>query len=96
LALSGTAYISPDYFEHTGPTQTLEGTASKPLGKIEEDIIVSASGTIGRTFFFDASAPPTVTLPSTVAVRAPLNDYTYWNVGITGTYKSKVSVDFRF
>jgi uncharacterized protein (TIGR02001 family) len=44
------------------------------------DVEFAGSGTLGHTFF-DNSA---------------LTDYTYWNVGLTATYKKNYSLDLRF
>ncbi len=83
LALSGTAYYSPNYFGETGPAVTVEGTASKPIAKIH-DVDVAVSGTVGHTFY-----------ENSVANGASNYDYTYGNVGGTLTYKA-VSLDLRW
>ena len=80
LTLGGTFYWSPDYFGQVGQTITVEGTASKPIAKIQ-DVELSVSGTIGHLSFGRAD---------------PLNiDYTYGNLGLTATYKS-ISLDARW
>jgi uncharacterized protein (TIGR02001 family) len=83
VSLSGTVYVSPDYFGETGEATTLEGTASKPITKIH-DVDIAASGTIGHTFYGNA-----------VANGAKNFDYTYGNLGLTGTYKT-ISLDLRW
>lgn len=88
LALSGTLYYSPDYSGETGPTVTLEGTASKPITKIE-GVDISASGTIGHVFFEDSIAHA-----GTIYATAN-NDYTYGNIGLTGTVGA-LSLDLRW
>jgi uncharacterized protein (TIGR02001 family) len=72
LALGGTVYWSPDYFGSAGAATTVEGTASKPIAKIQE-VDLAASGTVGHTFYDKNS--------STL-------DYTYGNLGVTATYKA--------
>ena len=81
LALGGTFYWSPEYFGQVGQAITVEGTASKPITKIQ-DVEISASGTIGHVSFADKSIAANV-------------DYTYGNLGLTGTYKS-ISLDLRW
>ena len=81
MTLGGTFYWSPDYFGQVGQTITVEGTASKPITKIQ-DVEISASGTIGHVSFANRSACVNV-------------DYTYGNLGLTGTYKS-ISLDLRW
>lgn len=81
LALGGTFFWSPDYFGQVGQAITIEGTASKPITKIA-GVDISASGTIGRVTFNDHSFGSNV-------------DYTYGNLGLTGTYKA-VSLDLRW
>jgi uncharacterized protein (TIGR02001 family) len=83
LALSGTIFYSPNYFAETGPALTFEGTASKPIAKIG-GVDVAASGTIGYTTYSDATAH-----------GAPNYDYTYGNVGLTGTVGA-LSLDLRW
>lgn len=83
LTLGGTFYWSPDYFGQVGQAITVEGTASKPIAKIQQ-VDIAASGTIGRTSFADHSA-----------ALAGNVDYTYGNLGLTGTYKA-VSLDLRW
>jgi len=83
LALSGTIFVSPDYIGETGEATTVEGTASKPIAKLH-DVNIAASGTIGHTFYGDATANGTKNF-----------DYTYGNLGLTGTYKT-ISLDLRW
>lgn len=84
LALGGTFYWSPDYFGQAGQSITVEGTASKPITKIQ-GVELAASGTIGHIYFKDA-----------FGANAVANvDYTYGNLGVTATYKS-VSFDARW
>lgn len=83
LALGGTFYWSPDYFGQVGQAITFEGTASKPIAKIQ-DVELAASGTIGHTSY-----------EKSTTVFGPNYDYTYGNLGVTATYKS-VSVDLRW
>jgi uncharacterized protein (TIGR02001 family) len=83
LALSGTIFYSPNYFAETGPALTFEGTASKPIAKIG-GVDVAASGTIGYTTYSDATSH-----------GAANYDYTYGNVGLTGTVGA-LSLDLRW
>lgn len=83
LALGGTVYISPNYYGETGPAVTVEGTASKPITKIQ-GVDLAASGTVGHVFYEDATANGAANL-----------DYTYGNLGLTATYKA-FSVDLRW
>lgn len=83
LALSGTAFFSPDYSGETGRTIVLEGTASKPITKIG-GVDWSASGTVGYVAFEDSH--PT---------GVPGVDYTYGNLGVTGTL-GMLSLDLRW
>ncbi|MGO9486910.1 MAG: TorF family putative porin [Rhodomicrobium sp.] len=87
LALSGTVYYSPNYFEGTGPAVTLEGTASKPITKIA-GVDIAASGTIGYTAYSDSTAH---SAPFTVNNY----DYVYGNLGVTGTVGA-LSLDLRW
>jgi len=84
LALGGTVYYSPEYFGNTGSAVTVEGTASKPITKIQE-VDLAASGTVGHTFYENATANGGI----------PNYDYTYGNLGVTATYKA-FSVDLRW
>jgi uncharacterized protein (TIGR02001 family) len=83
LTVGGTFYWSPDYFGQVGQAITVEGTASKPVAKIQ-DVDIAVSGTIGH-----------VTFANTGPAYASNVDYTYGNLGVTGTYKS-ISLDLRW
>jgi uncharacterized protein (TIGR02001 family) len=83
LALSGTVFYSWNYFGETGAATTVEGTASKPITKIA-GVEVAASGTVGHTYYSDS-----------IKNGFKNYDYTYGNVGLTGTYNA-VSVDLRW
>ena len=83
LALSGTVFYSPNYFLESGPALTFEGTASKPVAKIG-GVDVAASGTIGYTTYSDGSQHGVTNY-----------DYTYGNLGLTGTIGS-LSLDLRW
>lgn len=54
LTVGGTFFWSPDYFGQAGQTITLEGTASKPIAKIQ-NVEFAVSGTVGHTSFADHS-----------------------------------------
>ena len=90
LALSGTVYVSPDYNSETGTTVDVEGTASKPLFSLH-GVDVAASGTIGHLSYESTYAPA---VPGSPLVR--LHDYTYWNLGVTGTWNTHYSLDLRW
>jgi uncharacterized protein (TIGR02001 family) len=83
LTVGGTFYWSPDYFGQVGQVITVEGTASKPITKIQ-GVDIAASGTIGHVSF-----------ANTGPAYANNVDYTYGNLGVTGTYKS-ISLDLRW
>jgi uncharacterized protein (TIGR02001 family) len=85
LALGATVFYSPDTQMNNGATWVVEGTATKPLGKIL-NVDVSASGTVGYFAFEESIASDGVT---------KLNDYTYGNIGLTGTL-GKISLDVRY
>ncbi len=88
LALSGTVFYSPNYFAETGPAITVEGTASKPIAKLG-GVDIAASGTVGYTAYSDATA-------HAGTIYAATNyDYTYGNLGLTGTVGS-LSLDLRW
>lgn len=80
LTLGSTFFWSPDYFGQVGETITVEATASKPLAKIQ-NVDIAASGTIGHLSFARSGGANV--------------DYTYGNLGLTGTYKS-ISLDLRW
>lgn len=84
LAVGGTVYVSPDYNGETGTTVVVEGTASKPLISLH-GVDVAGSGTIGHLSYEQSKAFGT-----------PLFDYTYWNLGVTGTWKTHYSLDLRW
>jgi uncharacterized protein (TIGR02001 family) len=90
VAVSGTVFVSPDYAGETGTSVTVEGTASKPLFKYGK-FDFAASGTVGH-IFFDKSLAPTFG----GFVAAPLESYTYGNLGMTVTWNTHWSVDFRW
>jgi uncharacterized protein (TIGR02001 family) len=94
VALSGTVFYSPNYTGETGQEVTLEGTISKPIYKYA-DFDFAASGTLGRTFF-EKSAGPAVLVPGSGFITTPQDSYTYWNIGLTTTFKSKYSLDLRY
>lgn len=54
LTVGGTFFWSPDYFGQSGQTITVEGTASKPIAKIQ-NVEFAVSGTVGYTSFADHS-----------------------------------------
>ena len=83
LTLSGTVFISWNYFGETGAATTVEGTASKPITKIA-GVDIAASGTVGHTYYSNS-----------VKNNNKNYDYTYGNIGLTGTYNA-VSVDLRW
>jgi uncharacterized protein (TIGR02001 family) len=80
LTLGATFFWSPNYFGDAGSVITVEGTASKPITTIS-GIDIAASGTIGHVSYANGGG-------SNV-------DYTYGNLGLTGTYKA-VSLDLRW
>jgi uncharacterized protein (TIGR02001 family) len=81
LTLGATFYWSPSYTGEVGQAITVEGTFSKPITTIS-GIDIAASGAIGYVSFADHSISSNV-------------DYTYGNLGLTGTYKA-VSLDLRW
>lgn len=85
VALSGTIFVSPDFNGEVGKAVDIEGSISKPIYKYS-DFDFAASATLGHQFF-DKSVTPTFT---------PLTDYTYWNVGLTTTFKTNWSLDLRY
>jgi len=87
LAVGATVYVSPDYNGETGTTVVVEGTASKPLFTFH-GVDLAASGTIGHLSYDQSTAQS----PFTVA----LHDYTYWNLGVTGTWAKHYSIDLRW
>ncbi len=74
--MGGTFYWSPDYFGQVGQTITVEGTASKPIAKIQ-DVEIAASGTIGHLSFARSAAANV--------------DYTYGNLGLTANLQVDLS-----
>lgn len=79
LTLGATVYYSPDYSGELGDEWTFEGSATKTLGKWR-GIDFAASGAVGYVDFEKDSG---------------LEDYTYWNVGLTAT-KGAYSLDVRY
>lgn len=85
VAVGGTVFYSPNYSGEVGAATTLEGTVSKPLFK-HGALDFAASGTLGHVFF-DKNLTPTA---------GAQDDYSYWNVGLTATYKTNYSLDLRY
>jgi uncharacterized protein (TIGR02001 family) len=85
VTVGGTFYYSPNSSGEVGATYVIEGTASKPIYKYGP-LDFAVSGTVGA-FIYDKDFGPDGT---------PLNDYVYYNVGLTTTYKEKISLDLRF
>jgi uncharacterized protein (TIGR02001 family) len=86
VTVGGTFYYSPDSNGEIGATYTIEGTASKPVYKYGP-LDFALSGTVGGVFYDKEFLPQSTT---------PLKDYVYYNVGLTTTYKEKVSLDLRY
>ncbi len=94
VALSGTIFVSPDFSGEVGKAVDLEGSVSKPIYKYA-DFDFAASATLGHQFF-DKSSGPAVLVPGSGFGTTPLESYTYWNVGLTTTYKTNWSLDLRY
>jgi uncharacterized protein (TIGR02001 family) len=86
IAVTGTIFVSPNYFGETGTTVTLEGSASKTVYKLG-DTEFALSSTVGYVDYTERD-----TFPGTAIA---LNSYAYYNVGLTATYKA-FSLDFRW
>jgi uncharacterized protein (TIGR02001 family) len=85
LTLGGTFFWSPDYFGQAGQTITVEGTASKPIAKIQ-DVEFAASGTIGHiSFARDSSLDYTYgNLGLTATYKSISIDARWWDTDIKG------------
>jgi uncharacterized protein (TIGR02001 family) len=86
IAVTGTIFVSPDYFGETGTTVVLEGSASKTIYKMG-DAEFAFSTTVGYVDYTERD-----TFPGTAIA---LNSYAYYNAGLTATYKA-FSLDFRW
>jgi uncharacterized protein (TIGR02001 family) len=86
VTVGGTFYYSPNASGEVGASYTIEGTVSKPIYKYGP-LDFALSGTVGGVFYEKDFLPQSVT---------PLNDYVYYNVGLTTTYKEKISLDLRY
>ncbi len=84
LTAKGTVYWSPDYAGESGSTWTFEGTLTKPLPIWD----LSLSGTIGHVTSADDS-------DNFSSVYGDDN-YTYWNVGLSKTFREHFTVDVRY
>jgi uncharacterized protein (TIGR02001 family) len=84
LALTGTVYWSPDYAVETGSTWTFEGKVSKPL-PIAELVL---SGALGYVTSEDDGL--------NFSGAYGDDNYTYWNVGLSRTFKEHYTFDVRY
>lgn len=85
LALGGTFFYSPDGQNTVGGVYTVEGTVSKPLYSTGP-LAFAASGTVGWVGFEESVDP----------FNNKLNEYVYYNAGITTTINEKFSIDVRY
>jgi uncharacterized protein (TIGR02001 family) len=85
LALGGTFFWSPDYFGQVGEAITVEGTASKPITKIQ-GVELAVSGTVGHmTFARDSSLDYTYgNLGLTATYNSISLDARWWDTDIAG------------
>jgi uncharacterized protein (TIGR02001 family) len=84
LAVTGTVFWSPDYALETGSTWTVEGKVSKPL-PIAELVL---SGALGYVTSDDDSGQFSGSFGD--------DNYTYWNVGLSRTFKEHYTFDVRY
>ena len=87
LTATGTVYWSPDYAGENGSTWTFEGKLSKPLPIW--DLVLS--GTLGYITSADEG-------DFSVGFTPLYGDdnYTYWNVGLSKTFREHFTVDLRY
>ena len=82
LSLTGTVYYSPDFYAETGEVWTLEGKAAVPLPVWD----LALSGTLGTVIGDDDE----------FAAAFGDDQYTYWNVGLSKTFRDHFTVDVRY
>jgi uncharacterized protein (TIGR02001 family) len=84
LALTGLAFWSPDYYGEVGSTWTFEAKAAKPLPVLD----LTLSGTLGHVTSDDED----------LGFSGFYGDdnYTYWNVGLSKTFKDHFTFDVRY
>jgi uncharacterized protein (TIGR02001 family) len=82
ITLTGTVFYSPDYYAETGETWTLEGKAVAPLpvGGL------TLSGVLGTVIGNDDEFED----------FNGFDQYTYWNVGLSKTFREHFTVDVRY
>ncbi|WP_088346095.1 MULTISPECIES: TorF family putative porin [Rhodomicrobium] len=84
VAVTGAVYFSPDFYAETGATWTLEGIATMPLPFWG----LSLSGTLGTIISNDND--------SAFADLYGDDQYVYWNVGLSKTFREHYTVDVRY
>lgn len=82
--ISGTVFWSPNYTFEAGSTWTVEGSISQPLPFLG----LVASGTVGHVM----SADDDLAFSSSIGD----DNYTYWNAGISKTFREKYTFDVRY
>jgi len=84
VTVTGTVFWSPDYYGEAGGTWTVEGKASAPLPVWG----LTLSGALGHVSSDDDNA----------AFSGLYGDdaYTYWNVGLSKTFRDHFTVDVRY
>lgn len=81
LTLTGTVFYSPEYYGETGDVWTFEGKAAVPLPIWG----ISLSGTLG-----------TVVGDDEFEAANGFDQYTYWNVGLSKTFRDHFTVDVHY
>jgi uncharacterized protein (TIGR02001 family) len=84
ITLTGTAFWSPDYYGEAGSTWTFEGKASTPLPLWG----LTLSGAVGHVTSEDDAARFSASYGD--------DNYTYWNVGLSKTFREHFTVDVRY
>ncbi len=82
VSLTGTVFYSPDFYAETGEVWTLEAKASAPLPIFD----LSLSGTVGTVIGDDDEFEDVF----------GVDEYVYWNVGLSKTFKDHFTLDVRY
>jgi uncharacterized protein (TIGR02001 family) len=84
LTIGATLFYSPDYYLETGATTTVEGKLSKPLPIFD----IVASGALGHVSSNDDNG--------NFSAFYGDDNYTYWNVGLSKTFRDHYTFDVRY
>lgn len=84
ITLTGAVFYSPDYYAESGETWTLEAKASAPLPIWG----LTLSGTLGHVYNADDN--------DVFFASYGDDSYTYWNIGLSKTFKDHFTVDVRY